>query len=186
LGGRLEEAYDLHSKTLEAQKQILGEMDQDTLDSQQGLADTARKLGRLDEAYRIQAYVSGSMAKVLGTTHKYTLEAEHFFGEILQDQNKFDEALSKFQDVYQRRVEHKELGLDHPETLATRFELGTTYIKLGNRQKGMEILEETHQEQVKVIGADHPDTLRTLQVLTDACSKPTAVKNQDRACCSLF
>lgn len=182
LGGWLEEAYDLHSRTLEAQKETLGEMDQDTLDSQQGLADTARKLGRLDEAYRIQAYVSKSMTKKLGTTHKYTLEAEHFFGEILQDQNKLEEALSKFQEVYQRRMEHNELGVDHPETLATRFWLGSTHVKLGNWQKGVEILEETHQEQVKVIGTDHPDTLRTHRVLTDARLKAGEDANK-RSCC---
>ena len=51
------------------------------------------------------------------------------------------------------------LGPDHPDTLASRNNLGTAYVAAGRAAEAIPLHEQTRADRERVLGPDHPDTL---------------------------
>jgi len=63
------------------------------------------------------------------------------------------------QAVWDRRKDQRRLGPTHALSLASEFELATTYREKGDLQKALEEFEVVAKERSKLLGTEHPDTL---------------------------
>ena len=60
------------------------------------------------------------------------------------------------------------LGPDHPDTLASRNNLASTYRDAGRLDKAIPLYEQTLEDSIRVLGTDHPSTLTSRLNLADA------------------
>ena len=58
-------------------------------------------------------------------------------------------------------AQERELGADHPDTLATRHNLALAYQATGRTAEAITLYEQNLAAQERELGADHPDTLAT-------------------------
>ena len=64
-----------------------------------------------------------------------------------------------------RSICARELGEDHPNTLALMTNLAVTYSDLGHRDKALALMEQTLKLRRAKLGEDHPDTLGSMSNL---------------------
>jgi tetratricopeptide (TPR) repeat protein len=76
---------------------------------------------------------------------------------VLKQQRKFDEA----ENLYLQELAHriKQLGIDHPSTLATRYNLASLYLDTDKAAKAEPLLAENVTYCVKKLGPEHVNTL---------------------------
>jgi tetratricopeptide (TPR) repeat protein len=55
--------------------------------------------------------------------------------------------------------EKEVLGVDHPDTLSSMYNLGNTYSKLGKEKEAEELYFEVVKKRKQILGVDHTDTL---------------------------
>jgi tetratricopeptide (TPR) repeat protein len=145
----------------EVLKWLAQHLDDETLAALLSVASTAvvalRRNGKLPTAEEL-ARASVAAAGRLGEAHPALLSARHVHARALEALGRNRESERQFRDVLasQERV----LGGRHPDTLATRAELGrviahSRYAEAELLQRGVLAL------QSEVLGDDHPDTLRT-------------------------
>ncbi len=68
------------------------------------------------------------------------------------------------EQVYQRAVllRERELGPDHPETLAAKHGLAICYMDLGSEDLAISLFQDTLERRRRTLGARHHDTLQTM------------------------
>jgi hypothetical protein len=59
------------------------------------------------------------------------------------------------------------LGVDHPNTLATRAEIASLTGQYGDACEALRLFQAVLPDQIRVLGADHPDTLMTRNRIRD-------------------
>src|SRR5262249_25148929 len=64
------------------------------------------------------------------------------------------------------------LGPDHPDTLASMFNLALSYDALGRHADALQVREETLARVKATLGPDHPETLRVMWVVAESLSAP--------------
>ena len=71
-------------------------------------------------------------------------------------------------------AETERLGVDHPDTLATRGQVAYYTAKGGDPAGALELYRELLTDRQRVLGPDHPDTLATRRGLhaLEALPKP--------------
>ncbi|MCF1184419.1 tetratricopeptide repeat protein [Marichromatium gracile] len=120
---------------------------------QQALADLPRELPT-----RIEL---GDYLERLQVNEESTelLEARADYGQALGESGKLEEALNSLQALLadQTRI----LGLDHPDTLATRNNIASWQAESGAIEDALADLEALLADQTRILGLDHPDTLIT-------------------------
>lgn len=57
------------------------------------------------------------------------------------------------------------LGVDHPDTLATRHNLASSYWSAGRTGEAITLKEQVLADSERILGVDHPDTLGTRESL---------------------
>ena len=63
----------------------------------------------------------------------------------------------------------KTLGAEHPNTLASRYNLANAYQDAGRTQEAIELFEPLLADLERVLGAEHPNTLLVSNNLAIAC-----------------
>ncbi len=64
-----------------------------------------------------------------------------------------------------RATRERELGPDHPDTLATLGNLAAAYYAAGNLREAIRLYQRVCDTRARILGSDHPDTLNTLHDL---------------------
>ena len=72
------------------------------------------------------------------------------------NQSRFAEAEAEYRKLLD--LERRNLGADHPDTLATMHNLANMYSGQGNYEEAEKLYRETLQIQQRILGPDHPDT----------------------------
>ena len=155
--GRLDEAIDLHERTLADRERVLGADHPDTLTSRNDLAGAYWSAGRLDEAIDLYERTLADRERVLGADHPDTLTSRNDLAVAYEVAGRLDEAI----DLFERNLADSErvLGPDHPDTLTSRGGLAGAYWSAGRLDQAIDLLEKTLADRERVLGPDHPDTL---------------------------
>ena len=118
-----------------------------TLSSKGNLANAPQKQGKLQEAEEMNRDVLVTKPQVPGEEDDDTVDTMN---------NKLANVLRKLE------VLRKELGLEHPNTLASITCLASVLRKQGRWQEAEKMHREVLEVQRRVLGREHPDTLASM------------------------
>ena len=155
--GRLDEAIELHERTVEDSVRVLGESHRDTLAYRNHLAVAYGAVGRLKEAIELHERIIADRVRVLGADHPDTLVSSNNLAITYRLAGYLDEAI----ELLERTVAEKArvLGEDRPSTLLSRNNLAVAYRLAGRLGEAIELHERTVVDRGRVLGEDHPGTL---------------------------
>ncbi|KAJ7478791.1 P-loop containing nucleoside triphosphate hydrolase protein [Mycena galericulata] len=184
--GKYKQTKKLLKEVLGEQKQLLGNNHPETLWAMGNLASTYSNLGEHQKAKELNATVLEKRKHLLGDNHPHTLLAMGSLANTYSDLGEHQKAKELNATVLKKQKQL--LGANHPYTLHTMGNLAYTYSALGAHQKaeelGVIVLEKKKQllalgehqkaeelgvivleKQKQLLGADHPDTLHTMDNL---------------------
>ncbi|MEV6863345.1 tetratricopeptide repeat protein [Streptosporangium subroseum] len=87
-------------------------------------------------------------------------------GLFLRDQGAIIRSIDYFQRAHTASAQS--LGVDHPNALGSRNNLGSAYRAAGDLGRAIPLLERTLADYERVLGTDHPDTLGSRNNLAGA------------------
>jgi hypothetical protein len=87
-------------------------------------------------------------------------------GNTLRDLGSYAKAVDLLEKA--RRIRERELGADHPHTLAALANLALAYQLVGKLSEAITLSEQVRDAQVRKLGVDDPTTLITLNSLAFA------------------
>src|SRR5262249_55313971 len=137
--GRLAEATELLERTLGGSERMLGAKHPDTLTVRGNLALAYKAARRTAEAVALLEQTLADSEPVFGADHPRTLTARHNL------------AMGYF-----------------PDTAASGYTLATLYQAVRALPTVIPLLEQTFTDCERVLGADHPETLKVLMNLASA------------------
>ncbi|GFV63091.1 uncharacterized protein TNCV_2461641 [Trichonephila clavipes] len=88
---------------------------------------------------------------------------------ILSRHGKYNTALNAYTEVLNKRKAI--LGIDHPDTLRTHYNIALVLEKRGNYSEALKILREVLNIQKAKLGSDHPSTLLTSRNIEEISTK---------------
>ena len=164
--GKLEQAIDLHKRTLADRERVLKSNHPDILASRNDLASTYESAGRLDQAITLYEQNLTEALRVLGPDHPDTLASRGNLANAHRSAGRLKQAIPLFERtlVDIERV----LGPDHLHTLASRNNLASTYESAGRLDQAITLYEQNLTEALRVLGLDHPNTLTSRNNLAHA------------------
>lgn len=155
-------ALGLQKEVLEAQTQLLGKEDPDTLDSIHNLAVIHWKCGSVETALKLLSDASEIRAKVLGPEDPATLESEGLLA-TLYDHSGIIRNICLHKKVY--CIRKKLFGPEDRRTLAAMDNLAVRHAFDGQTQNALKLNLETFTVLERIMGRKHPDTLSNMHNL---------------------
>ncbi|MCJ1369865.1 hypothetical protein MMC20_001077 [Loxospora ochrophaea] len=166
----------MQTRVLETRKLRLGAEHPDTLKSMADLAITYSNECRYTEAEKLQMQVLETRKRMLGTEHPDTLKSMDNLAITYSNQGRYADAEILRTQVLETRKQV--LGTEHPDTLESMADLASTYSSQGRMtylswtyrgqlrlkeavELGMQVLDT----RKRVLGAEHPDTLNSMNDL---------------------
>jgi tetratricopeptide (TPR) repeat protein len=132
------------------------------------LASTVQARGRLDEAEALARQALAGFEARRGREHPDVARACHVLGSILLDRGAPRGTVGDGPETYLRRalaIRGQALGAHHPETAATREELGRLAEARGERAEARRLYAESVRDLEAALGPDHPETRRARERL---------------------
>ena len=162
--GQLDESIEHLERSLELNRQTLGEDDPETLRARYEVGVAYNAAGRHAEAEEILADALERQRRLLGTGHEDTLATTldlaivQSFGlrEHEQATPLFEHVLAEYRRIY---------GDDHEETLEAMNALGISYYYQGRYADVEPLWREALEVRERRLGKTHPDTTRSLNNL---------------------
>lgn len=151
---------DLKEMALKAKNQranLLGEEDNDTLESTSLLATAYSTEGQFEECERILVQVMNTRKRKLGDDHPDTLKAMGNLASTYSDQGMLKEA--ERLELQVLKVRKANLGEDHLDTLTSIGNLALSYLRQGRLEEAKRLLLQVMEARKKILGEDHPNTL---------------------------
>mgnify|MGYP000886079210 CR=1 FL=1 len=155
--GRLEQAIELHKRTLADSERVLGPDHPRTLTSRSNLASAYQDAGKLDEAIDLFEQVLADRERVLDPDHPDILTSRNNLASAYQSAGRLEEAIDLFEQVL--ADSERLLGVDHPRTLASQGNLASAYRYAGRLEEAIDLFEQNLVDRERLLGADHPDVL---------------------------
>jgi len=157
----LEKAADIRSR-------VLGPNDPATLLSKHHLSVILDSQGQFAEAEKLERETLERRRRVLGADHPDTLRTENNLASTLEreargmaegpeKQRRFAESEKLQQEALE--VRRRVLGPEHPDTLASMSNLGSTLDSEERYREAEPLQRETLALQRRIIGAEEPETL---------------------------
>lgn len=160
------EAEALQTKVLSAQTRTVGAEHPSTLINMNNLALTYMDQARWNEAETLQTHVLNTHKRIFGPVHPHTLVSKSRLALTYWNQYRQSEAEALQTQVYDACRET--LGAEHPDTLVSMNNLAHTYQAQGGQgEEAMELLRECVELQMRILGAQHPQTQEALEDLLD-------------------
>eukprot|EP01050_Picozoa_sp_SAG11_P003834 SAG11_NODE_228_length_11986_cov_128.901153_4_plen_200_part_00 len=153
--GKVTEAMQLCGEVAKAQAQTLGPTHPDTLRSQMNLAHFAATHGTYSNA-NAEPLSPPIPRRARCSFTTQTTRCHSSAGE-------FERAHALMARV--ERLQIEALGANHADVLLTRYNRGAMLAEQGDHSGAERACEEVVAQQTKVLGVDHPHTLRTRQNL---------------------
>lgn len=168
--GRLADAEPPLRRALALQLELEGELDEDTLDVRNGLAELLVVAGKTDEAERLLRQNVEAARRIYGEWHAMHGITWNNLGNVLSDiPEKFGEA----EQAYLRAIEilGRALGIAHPEVATNYHNLGALYLKTQEWQKSADVHRRALDLRTALIGPEHPNTTSSRMGLALALNK---------------
>lgn len=134
----------------------------------EALTDLAGKLGerdRYDEARALLAEASGLCKRAALDEAQICEQVWLMQGMIASRTQRIGEAIAPLKRLLMLR--ERRYGADHAQTLFARGELGKAYVRNGQAERGLAMVERVHAQQQRIYSAPTRETLRTLQDLSE-------------------
>ena len=172
---RWEEAEQIYQQVIETGKKVLGKEHPDILTSMSSLIWIYRSQNRWKEVEELQVQVVEIRRRVLGRDHPGTLTPVSNLAAVYEKQGRWKESENLYVEVMETRK--KVLGAENPDTLSSMTQLARTYWRQGQRgdtedlelqeqwKKAEELEEYVMETKKRVLGAEHPDTLISMNNL---------------------
>ncbi|KAJ6451383.1 hypothetical protein C8R47DRAFT_1204533 [Mycena vitilis] len=158
--GEYLKAAELQERTLEKEKQVLGESHQDTLHTMCNLAETYHCLEQYVKAAELREKALEQLKQTLGESNERTLQimtdlvrTYHSLGQYSKAAELGEKASEKLKQT---------LGENNQLTLHTMSNLATIYQSLGKYAKAAELGEKTLEKLKQTLGESHELTLHTM------------------------
>ncbi|KAJ5825761.1 hypothetical protein N7474_002899 [Penicillium riverlandense] len=161
--GNLADAREMASKSLEQNRDLLGEEDPATLASTAMLARVYHLQGQLEEAEKLQVRVVEARKRYFSEDHPDTLMAMGYLATTYMEQGRLADAEKLRVHVVDKS--RTALGEDHPDTLRRMENLATTYMEQGRLAEAEKLRVYVMDKSKTALGEDHPDTLRRMENL---------------------
>lgn len=166
--GRIAEAFPLYQEAALHLAKLLGETDSSTLIARQGMASALAGLGRTEEALTLVRTLAADTETNLGPDHLQTLNALRTLADLLGRLGKREEALAVYRQVYARARDR--YGDSDRITLNERRAWAGGLLLAGRKAEAKAEYLEVYSQALKTLGADHYETLMTLEGLADAAA----------------
>ncbi|MFI5531502.1 FxSxx-COOH system tetratricopeptide repeat protein [Kitasatospora sp. NPDC051853] len=161
--GNFADARALDERTLEGQKELLGEHNPYTLMTAGSLGADLRALGRFQEALDLDLETYGQFRELFGEENARTLSAANNLAIDYRLVGDSAAARDLDQDTYDRR--QAVLGPRHPYTLSSKSNLARDLREIGDYKGSIELLREVNEELADVLQPDLPENLRNAKSL---------------------
>lgn len=140
----------------------LGPFANSTLRAGNNIGVTLNGSGKFDEAVRILTPTLENFRKTAGPSDPETLRAANNLAEALIGAGAYEESIQLATENLE--LIRKVLPLDHPDALICSHTMGAA-LSNTHPERAYALLRETLNTQMRVLGADHPDTARTASTL---------------------
>lgn len=157
--GRFRDAELMYQYILKQQEELLGEAEDDILDSLNNLASCLLSQGKLEQAEPIHRDVLRRACEMFGDTHSKTFACRNNLASCLSRRGHVLEAEQIYRDVVKRSVEV--LGEADAGTLIAVTNLAVCLTEQGKWQDAEPMLRRVVNHQREILGEKHPDTLKT-------------------------
>jgi hypothetical protein len=174
--GKQAEAEALFAQALEISKRVLGAEHPQTLWSMNNLAATYYRQGKTAEAAALSAQTVEIQKRVLGAEHPDTLKSMGNLANAYDSQGKHAEATALYVETWE--ISKRVFGAEHPTTLMMMSNLTSAYRSQGKqavayRSQGKQaeaaaLFAQIWENQKRVLGAEHSETISTLTNLAIA------------------
>ena len=151
--GEYESAELLFMDTIKRQQAVHGEFGRETLRSQAGLAMVLRRQKRRDEALALFCKVLDDQTAMFGWADQDTALSMVGIANTLVAQRDLEPAMALYEEAH--AIQKKELGLLHPELLATLSSYGDCARKLKRYERAEALLTQAFERRREVLGAEH-------------------------------
>jgi tetratricopeptide (TPR) repeat protein len=150
-------AEDMIKKSVEQREKLLGLEHPETLISRNNLAGVMQRLRKYKDAEKGFSDVLTASTK-MGHDHPLVLRVRNNLGELLRESNmKLDKAEELLRSALAGR--QKKLGIDHPDTLITMYNLAHLLHDKGRFEDAEPLYKEALEGMRKRLGVGHPSTM---------------------------
>lgn len=151
----VDEALPLQLEVLDLSRSVLGDEHPETLRAIANAADTFLNCNNETEAIRLLEDALPAFKKKLGDNHGLTIQSMIYLGDAYLCADRPEEALTLMEEVDQL---NESLGLSLYERVNVRTFLAMALLRTGQREKGIEMLEESLQTRLAE-GDNGPESL---------------------------
>jgi len=167
--GKFQEAYDLDAAVYAEQREILGEMDPQTLQTARSLGGDLRGLGDFRRARELDELTYEQLKDAFGVDDPATLNGANNLAEDLRLMGDYFRA----RDLDTETLHHRQRVLknqDHPYTLHSAANLARDLRDAGDYAGSVELLRDIYA-RYRAVGEDLVETLRTAKSLAVSLRK---------------
>jgi len=161
--GRYVSAYQAVSEAYNIDREQLGEVATDTLQSLSLLAIILQDQGKYEAAEEMNQRALKGYEKLHGFEHPHTLTSVNNLAAVFQAQGKYEAA----EEMNQRALKGREklLGLEHPDTLVSVNNLALVFQDQGKYEAAEEMYRRALKGSEKLLGLEHSRTLTSVNNL---------------------
>ncbi len=152
---------------LAEQAQVLGRRHRATSSTLRGLAHLLRNTGRVQEAEPLYDEALAIQREILGPDDPHTIRTENELGILYWSQGRYEEAEPLLTESLRRAEQH--FGSDDPRTLTYRNNMAAFEHTVARgrdagarRVRAERLYRECLDTQRRILGSEHPETLRTI------------------------
>jgi len=181
--GLFAEARKLDEESLVHARRSLGAEHPDTLAVANGLAADLRRLGDWHAAYELDTESLAASLR-LPRLHPRRLRVAHNYAVSLRMMGRFPEALRVDEETLLANRERFE-DLDNRTVLFSANNVARDLRECGRYQPSVEMQEDTYARYLRLLGDDHPDSLRAMKNLAVSLRKAgryTAARDLAQSC----
>ncbi|MGB0132516.1 tetratricopeptide repeat protein [Dokdonella sp.] len=151
--GQFEASIQRYQRVLVLQKATFGIDDDDTLETQRGLAANFARVDRYSEAEPLLMYVLDTYRQRFGPTHSKTLDVTTGLGVTFLEQEKYAEAEALLRPALE--TTETVLGPEHPNTMVLVSNVGSAIRQQGRNEEARPYYERVLATNLKLNGPDH-------------------------------
>jgi len=155
--GMWQQATAPQEEALAIRRELLGDLDPESLASRSAMGSLLYSLGQQDEAEEHYRSVLDDRRKVLGELDPATLDSINNMGRLSWDRGRLREAEAYFREALVKR--RQVLGDEHRDTLITMGKLGGVLRNQGNLNEAEPLLREALRGHQRTLGENDRNTL---------------------------
>ncbi len=151
---------------LQLNRETLGDLHPQTLETMSALGAVYVELGRFDDAQPLYVEALRASTEVLGEDHEQTQRATARMAGLFWERGDFAAAEAQLRRNFE--IRRRTLGPEHRSTLASRMNLAIAIVRQGRTAEATLLIEQTLAVQRRTLGDSHRHTLFSISNLASA------------------